>query len=250
VAAPRRTPRTTTTTTDDLLEAGAGLLREHFAHASERLGDGFQFLSPTEVAHRAGVSKGMLYHLWGDGESRAFDNFVAALAATAIVEANDADALQAEVTKLLTLGLGFARTVAALGEAELASLAVDDERRIPFLQQLAFTAYAGCEPIRRALASAATDSYQYLAPFYQRTLDACERRLKPPSGPGRALTMTDFARAISCLTEGFASEVQYFPDLVDDQISWRVDGTAESLTLYAISLIGLVEHLTEPFPTD
>lgn len=242
--------RSAPTARESLLRAGCELLNEHFVAAGERLGAGFQFISPTQVAERAGVSKGLLYHHWGGGDAPAFDAFIADVAGQLVQELNDPETLTEGVIELRQVGVGFFRTVAILGQTELESLVRDDVRRIPLMQQFVFIAYATSPPVRDALVRAADRSYADLVGFYETVLKTCGYRLKRPVGTGRPLTTTDLARAISCLTEGFAGEAQYVPAVVDDAISWEIDGTASSASLFVIALLGLVESMTEPVPDE
>lgn len=122
------------------------------------------------------------------------------------------------------------------------------ERRLSFIQTLSLTAYSGCQAIRTALRSSSADTYDDLIPFYAHTLDVYGRRLRTGDGPGRALTMLDFARAISCLTEGFAAEALYEPEILDADIAWSVGLRDQPCSLFSISLLALVDGLTEPTP--
>ena len=70
----------------------------------------------------------------------------------------------------------------------------------------------------------------------------------PVNAAGRPLTIVDFARAISCLTEGFAAEALYDPDILKADIAWTVGLRDQPCSIYAISLLALVDGLTELVP--
>jgi AcrR family transcriptional regulator len=63
---------------DRLVEAAIALIREHHRGRSDAR-DVFAFLNPRSVAERAGVSRGLIYHHWGEADSdgsEAFDRFL------------------------------------------------------------------------------------------------------------------------------------------------------------------------------
>ncbi len=231
-----------------LLEAGMQLMREHFADAENNLGLGHLYISPTQVAARAGMSKGMLYHIWGRTGAKAFDSYVAELARRSLVEVNQPDELRAAIDAAHAQGASFDVAVVALGDDELDSIVNHPARRLSFIQTLSLTAYSGCQAIRESRHSSAAGTYDDLAPFYAHTLTVYGRRLRPHRNGGRPLTITDFARAISCLTEGFAAEALYNPDVLAADIAWSVGLLDQPCSLYAISLLALVDGLTEPTP--
>lgn len=231
-----------------LLEAGMQLMREHFADAENNLGVGHLYLSPTQVAARAGMSKGMLYHIWGRTGAKAFDSYVAELARRSLVEVNQPDELRAAIDVAHADGATFHDAVVALGDDELDSLVNHPGRRLSFIQTLSLTAYSGCEAIRESLHSSAASSYDDLAPFYAHALAVYGRRLRAVNTAGRALTIVDLARAISCLTEGFAAEALYDPDILDADIAWSVGLRDQPCSLFSISLLALVDGLTELVP--
>jgi AcrR family transcriptional regulator len=237
-------------TAERMLDAGMQLMREHFADAENTVGIGHLYISPTQVAARAGMSKGMLYHIWGRAGSKAFDNFVADLAERALIETNQPEELRAGVDTILEQGANFHDAVVLLGDEELDSLVNDPERRLSFIQTLSLTAYSGCQAIRDALRSSTASTYDDLATFYAYTMHIYGRRLRTVVGPGRPFNIDDFARAIACLTEGFAAEALYYPEMLDGDIAWSVGLTEQPCSLFAISLMALADGLTELVPTD
>ncbi len=224
------------------------LMREHFADAENNLGVGHLYISPTQVAARAGMSKGMLYHLWGRTGAKAFDGYVAELARRSLVEVNQPDELRAAIDVARAEGASFHDAVVALGDDELDTIVNQPERRLSFIQTLSLTAYSGCQAIRKSLHSSAAGTYDDLAPFYAHALTVYGRRLRPHPNGGRPLTFSDFARAISCLTEGFAAEALYNPDILEADIAWSVGLRDQPCSLFAISLLALVDGLTELVP--
>jgi AcrR family transcriptional regulator len=242
VAPPEEPPKA-----ERLLEAGMQLMREHFADAENNLGVGHLYLSPTKLAARAGMSKGMLYHIWGRNGAKPFDSYVAELARRSLTEVNQPDELRAAIDVVHAQGASFHDAVVALGDDELDSMVNHPERRLSFIQALSLTAYSGCQAIRDSLRSASS-AYDDLAPFYSHTLAIYGRRLRTVNAAGRPLTNVDFARAISCLTEGFAAEALYDPDILEADIAWTVGLRDQPCSIYAISLLALVDGLTELVP--
>lgn len=233
-----------------LIDAGLELMREHYADTENRLGAGFQFLSPTQVAARAGISKGMLYHIWGRDGGRAFDNYVAELADRALDPLARPDILEHAIEELHAAGLSFAEATAEMGDFELNSMIDDEDRRIAFVQTLSLTAYAGSRVIREALDESAERSYVQLAQFYDFALALYGKRLKQHDSHGRSLTTIDFARAVSCLVEGFAAEALHTPHVLQREIAWAVGPHDQPTSLLAIALMSLVEGMLEDVPAN
>ncbi len=221
---------------------------EHYADTDLTLGAGFQFVSPTQVAARAGISKGMLYHIWGRDGGRAFDNYVAELAERVLEPIARPEILTEALRELHEQGTPFAQTIALMGEFELDSTVTDPQRRVAFAQQLSFVAYAGSRVIRDALETSSQHSYEQLAEFYDVALALYGKRLRRHDGHGRAMTTIDLARAVSCLVEGFAGEAMHHAGLTEPVIAWSVDGRREPSSLLAIALVALIDGVTEDLP--
>jgi AcrR family transcriptional regulator len=241
-------PATTPPKAQQLIDAGMQLMYEHYADTDHTLGAGFQFVSPTQVAARAGISKGMLYHIWGRDGGRAFDNYVAELAGRVLEPLARPDLLTQALSELHERGTPFAQTIALMGEFELDSMVTDEQRRVAFAQQLSLVAYAGSRVIREALETSNQRSYEQLAEFYDFALALYGKRLRRHDGHGRSMTSVDLARAVSCLVEGFASDAMHHPDLTEPVIAWSVDGRREPSSLLAIALVALIDGVTEDIP--
>lgn len=233
-----------------LIDAGLELMREHYDDSENTLGAGFQFISPTQVAGRAGMSKGMLYHIWGRDGGRAFDNYVAELAERVLDPLVKPDVLRHAIHALFERGLSFPEATAAMGDFELGSIVSDADRRTAYVQTLSLTAYAGCRVIRDALDASSQRSYEQLAEFYDFAFGIYGRRIRRHDSRGRSMTTVDFARAVSCLVEGFAAEALHSPQVLEPEIAWTVGRQHEPSSLLAISLMSLVDGLTEEIPPD
>lgn len=224
------------------------LLREHYERAEETLGAGFQFVSPTEVARRSGISKGMLYHIWGRDGRPAFDAFVADLAERALEPLVKPEHFRRGSDDLHQTGTTLTEATLAMGDAELPALLADDERRLAFVQTLSFAAYAGCQPIRDALSSSRARSHQALAPVYEYVFTMYGRRIRRSDGPGRALDYVDLARIISMLTDGFAMTALHTPEVLAADLAWAAGECEAPHSAFSIALLALIDGLTEPIP--
>ena len=233
-----------------LLAAGEQLLREHFSDTANTLGAGYQFVSPTQVAARAGMSKGMLYHIWGRDGGKAFDNYIAELAERVINEYSLPDELRAAAKKLYDGGASWQQAIVLMSNFELDSQVHSTERRRAFLQSLSLCAYADCLPVGQSLHRSASESYELLGTFYEYALHLYGLRLRHPGGDGRPLTVVDLARTLSCVVEGFALEALHSPDVMEADIAWIVGDQPEPCSLFAIAMQSLVLALTEPIPDD
>ena len=239
------------TTRDRLLDAGVEIVQEHFAAVGERIGAGFQFVSPTEVARRAGVSKGMLYHCWGGHDGSAFDRYLTDLAARTLEQMAQPEVLRHEAERLRDAGVGLDAVVKLLAGIELTSVVDEPERRLSLLQSLTWITYSANTAIAAALNEANDRTYASLADMYDVVLPVFGRRMRAARDrrAGRPLDTGDLARALSCVTDGFAGEALHDRRVLDADISWPIDGTDEPTTLYAICLMSVVTALTEPVPT-
>ena len=233
-----------------LIDAGLDLMREHYADAENTLGAGFQFISPTQVAGRAGISKGMLYHIWGRDGGRAFDNYVAELADRVLDPLVKPGVLEHVIEELHRDGMSFAEVTAEMGDFEVNSMIGDEERRIAFVQTLSLTAYAGCKVIQDALDGSSQRSYEQLAQFYEFAFALYGKRIKQHDGHGRSMTSVDVARAVSCLVEGFAAEALHSPQILEREIAWAVGPHEQPTSLLGIALMSLVDGMIEDIPAD
>lgn len=225
-------------------------MREHFGNTAEHLGTGFQFVSPTQIAARAGMSKGMLYHIWGRDGRKAFDDYVAELAERVLVQYSLPDELIRAARSIFDTGANWQQAIVLMSDFELHSQVHDPDRRRQFVQSLSLCAYADCLPVGASLRHSAGESYEQLAVFYEFALGLYRLRLVNHDGPGRQLSYVDLARMLSCTVEGFAVEALHSPDVMKADIAWIAGDTPQPCSLFAIAMQSLVLAVTEPIPDE
>lgn len=232
-----------------LVEAGKEVLFEHFASATPDIERGFQFLSPSRISEIAGVSKGLIYHLWsasGDTEDSSFRAYLADVLKEVLVEVSDTDLLFGQLDNVENAGGRREATIRAIAAAEIHSI-LAGRRRTALIVNFALYPYLVDEQLNPTARQVDDQFYESVRPFYEEGLRLLGRRMKPAEGIGRAITVDDLARALSALTEGLASESLLYPEIIDnDVIAWD-GGTSR---IFEILVESIVMHLTEDLPGD
>lgn len=231
---------------DRLVEAAIELIREH--HRAPTAREVFAFLNPRSVAERAGVSRGLIYHHWGDAEadgSEAFDRFLAEVTDEMWTRVTVPEDL-ADMADLLPDELGS--VVVALANYELDRFLSDDGgvRSILGLSLYAIGSRADL-PV----------SVARMAKLYERVLPRLGREIRPP------LTYEDFAFSAMALLDGFLLHFPAMGDVVTRRHRWGSTQTrpgegaaelsgegpdAEQWTLFAIAVEGIALNMTRPLP--
>lgn len=218
-----------------LVRAGVELVLEHFA-TGVGLREIYAYLTPRAVADRAGLSRGLIYHHWGDPAAGA--DGPAAFAAFLGAVADDIWSLSAGPENL----------------AELALLLPDNQSDlIRELTAFEFERVTGSEgPIWRASevlllhgARPELDAETVivrLADFYRVALVKLGRVPRPP------LSYEDVAVAVSCVFGGFASQAYATPERMDLHYDWtpvvEPELPGEGWSLLAITVESMVRSMT------
>ena len=222
-----------------LLEAGVELAQQLFA---ERKLDPLASITPAAVIDCAqrrvaqqsdpvGVSKSMLYYLWGDG----MEGYRRDLIAELITRNADPDGLVERVRNHVdTSWNAVVREGANYEFTRLAEGGPDHEATL-MSQVLAVTALdAG---LRATVEEKVADYLAGYVALYESVLDTFDRRVVPP------MTVEQLASMFSAAAAGFAQESLFDPSLLDGV---DIDGDGSSWTPYALCVRALVEAHTEP----
>jgi AcrR family transcriptional regulator len=224
------------------------LLFEHFATPTPNVERGFQFLSPSKVSEIAGVSKGLMYHLWAPTEAErdsSFRAFVADVLREVLIEVSDDEFLLTQLESVDLEDDDLGGVIRRIAGAELRSI-LTGQRRTALLISFALAPYMVGEPLGPAAREASDQLYESLLPFYETALVLLGRSMRSEDGNGRPLSVIDLARALSALTEGFSLEALLYPEITaDDQISWD-GGTAG---VFEIAAEAIVMHMTVKNPS-
>lgn len=228
------------------MQAAIELIREHHrAPAAAR--DVFAFLNPRSVAERAGVSRGLIYHHWGEPDadgSDAFDRFLAEVTDELWNRVTVPEDL-GDLADLLPDELG--EVVSTLANYELSRFVVDDDdgtgRSI-----LALSLYA--------IGSSADTpvSVARMAKLYERVLPRLGRELRPP------LTHEDLAFSLMALLDGFVLHLPAMRHVITRRHRWGSapaeeassveDAGTGGWTLFAIAVEAIVLNTTRPLAVD
>jgi len=196
------------------------------------------YLTPATVASHAGVSRGTIYHHWGqgdgDGYDRPFERFLAEVATTFwedSVAVEDLDSLAALLPDNLT------DLVLELTAFELERLT--DGHDAAMFRASTTMALHGVD-----LSLRFRGSVEQLATLYAAGLTRLERRMRAP------LSTLDLARAMASLTGGMLLDDLLDPGQAARPIEWSGQvprATSErSWTLFAVAAESLLLNMTEP----
>jgi AcrR family transcriptional regulator len=224
-----------TASRDRLVLAAVELAVEHH-ESGTGLRDVFKYLTPSAVAQRAGLSRGLIYHHWGRGEEDGTDAFARFLAAVS-------DEVFAAVAAPDDLGVlagllpdNLSDVVLALCAFEMARYRGADRGLIKASEALMIH---GVWPRRDA-----DIVMDRLVEMYAALGDRLGLEPVPP------LQWSDVAYALMSVFEGFFIFGDVFPDLTDRQHRWEPAVPASDPTtrwsLPAIAVEALVQRMTRP----
>lgn len=222
-----------------LIDAGVELVFEHYS-ARVKIRDAYDYLTPGAVADRAGVSRGMIYHLWGgtnDGEGSAVERFLDEVASAICTRTAGA----AELIDMVDL---FPDNLSDL----LVSLCEYEMERI---------IGAGRETLQATQAMTLHDQWpageaervrSTTIAFHERLAEKLGREAVPP------LTLTDFANTVAAVIEGFGLMSLLHPDDYLHRYEWAgrlgpPEQTEDVWSLMAITIESLVLNMTRPIGT-
>ena len=223
---------------DRLITAAVELVVDHH-RSGTGLREVFAYLTPGAVAERAGLSRALIYHHWGDTEAGrgSFERFLSEVA-DRVWELPAVPEELEELAALLPTNMGD--LVATLSDHELERATGEDAALFRAGQAItlhgALPLNGGPETIRR------------LGRLYEALGARLGRRPVPP------LTHEDLAMAVSATIEGFALTHNVLPDMPRRRVPWQPAVTPEQAgtdwTLIAIAIEALLRRMTEPVPPD
>ncbi len=215
---------------DDYLDVGAELVAETALAGGADPGLALAHVKLADVAERAGVTKGALYHLWPSQEAFWKDLLHHLLGEQRLFGANAIAAVAERFTPIED------------GRAALRSfgnLLFDATRDDPtFFTRIALFSYLHDETVRAALDTEFRDSIHLVLPQVEAALEQMGRRMRD------GVTVWDFAVSVGALLEGLCLQYRIdpsrTPDLdLDDGARW---------SLFAAGADGLLLAFTELVP--
>ena len=212
----------------DYLDIGASIVADAGTATGDEVGLALAHVRLAEVAERAGVTKGALYHIWPSQE------------------AFWADLLEHLMSEQRLAGIERVKEVVAEVEAfpdgqpldlpGYLNAVFDCFRDDPsFFTRISLYAYLNDEPTRAALDRQFRESLSDAREFVERGIGLMGRRMRPGS------SVDDLMIAAIALLEGLCLEYRVDPDGIPDL---EIDG--RRWTMYAVGADALVRGYTEP----
>ncbi len=211
----------------DYLRIGADIVAEFDPRQAPQLPlDALANVKVADVAVRAGVTKGALYHIWESQEEYRRDLLAHLLELEEQAGIRDTQEVLAQIQP----GEPIASIVRRLSQFAFDRLK-DDPKMVA---RFSFYNYADDPEVKRLLSHGAAS----FVPFYESYLEGAGRRLKAPFTIDHLITVT------TSLFYGMILRYRTSPDLVEAEV--MRDG--EPWGLYPFCLVALMEHFTEPNP--
>ena len=219
-----------------LVVAAVELVLEHFEQCSG-LRDVYAYLTPGAVADRAGLSRALIYHHWGNVESNdrpaAFASFLEAVSDEIWSLSADPEDLT-ELARLLPDNQSD--LIRVLTAFELHRVTHSEG---PLWRASEVMVLHGVQP-----AGDADEVIARLAGLYHVVLDKLDREPVPP------LVAEDLALAVSCVFGGFATQAFATPHRSWVTYDWtpqvEPEASEPDWTLLAITVESMVVHMTRP----
>ena len=213
---------------EDYLDHGAASGAEARAPGASDPGLALAHVKLADVAERAGVTKGALYHLWPSQEAYWRDLLEHLLSTNRLFGADRFATMSAEL-------------IAARGEQqtlrEWANELFDTVREDPaFFARVSLFAYLDDEVVRATLDSEARSAIDRLQPVLAAAVSDMGRR---PRSEG---ALRDLAIELAALLEGLSLKYRVDPERTPDLPPLR----GRRLTLFAAAADALLQAFTEP----
>ena len=214
----------------DYLDIGAELVAEGGASATPDPGLALAHVRIAEVAERAGVTKGALYHLWDSQEAYWHDLLEFLLQEDRLTGSSNVPELTSHLNELHdadpTMG-------------EWANFLFDRFKDDPtFFTRISIFAYLLGDDFREELDQEFRQALDKFMVMGQATVDRMGRRVRP------GMNMGDFAVAVSALMQGLCLEHRIDPGRTPEL---EIDG--RRLTLFGVATEALLDAFTE-VPAD
>ena len=213
------------------LELGAEIVTDFSAEqAMAATVDALANVKVADVADRAGVTKGAVYHVWPSQEEYRKDLLQRLLDQTHQAGIRELHELLSDPE----LDLGRPREL-LLRYADFVFEALKDDPA--FFARFSFFIYASNPEVAQLLADGDDSVVSDFAPLVESYLQLVGRRVRPP------FTSELMLIAINSLFQGLCLRYRTSPELVEQRVG------PEGLGKYAHGLESIVLHFSEPIPT-
>ncbi len=215
----------------DYLDVGASIVSEFDEEtAAAATVEALANVRLSDVAARAGVTKGAVYHLWPSQEAYRQD-----LLARLLEQQRQRGVRELPDLIAAAASTGDPRELLHL----FARFAFDALKDDPaFFARFSFFLYATNPAVADLLARGDDAVIEDFTPLVEQYLAAIGRRMRPPFTVGMLITAT------TALFHGLCLRYRSSPDLVDGTVLDDADGPG----MYGVGLEALLEHFSEPVP--
>jgi AcrR family transcriptional regulator len=217
----------------DYLDIGADLVAESALAGDSEPGLALAHVKLADVADRAGVTKGALYHIWPSQEAFWHDLLVHLMESNQLFGADQLAAIGHELAE----AIGAAPTLRDYGNALFDSLSTDAS----FFARISLFSYLDDQFVRGELDRSFRDSVERVMPALEGSIEAMGRRMV------EGTTTWDLAVSIAALLDGLCLQYRISPDRTPELP--LADGAR--WTLFAAAADALLAGYTEPLePTS
>ena len=212
---------------DDYLDIGAALVAESSTPGATDPGLALAHVKLADVAERAGVTKGALYHIWPSQEAFWHDLLEHLLSTNQLFGADRLAGIGTELTE----AAGATPTLREYGNALFDSLSEDPA----FFARISLFAYLEDDRVRANLDASFRESVELALPVLEEAITRMGRRLV------EGTTTWDFAVAVAALLEGLCLQYRISPARTPD-----LPLASGRWTHFAAAAEGLLMGYTEP----
>lgn len=219
----------------DYLDLGAALVAESAVAGDSDPGLALAHVKLADVADRAGVTKGALYHIWPSQEVFWHDLLVHLMESNQLFGADQLAAIGTDLAQ----AIGTDPTLRDYGNALFDSLSTDPS----FYARISLFSYLDAEFVRAELDRSFRDSVERVLPALEHSLAAMGRRVV------QGASLWDVAVAVAALLDGLCLQYRISPERTPELP--LADGARWTLFAAAADalLMGYTESI-EPEPAE
>lgn len=226
-----------------LVDAAVELVLDHHRGGVE-LRTAFGYLTPGAVARRAGLSRALIYHHWGEGED-AVSELLGVVAGRVWRLGTDLDGVAAATEALRSREPGdapltLADVVVALAGFEIDRLVGDLRPATRAMQTLMLNGLVGAEEVETFISG--------VAGLYEALGDELGLEPVPPLG------WEDLAFAVSTVAEGFGYGVNLREEALVREFEWSPAGAdatpSPGWNLYGVIVESMLRRMVRPRQHD
>ena len=222
---------------DDYLDIGAALVAESALAGESDAGLALAHVKIADVADRAGVTKGALYHIWDSQEAYWRDLLQHLMDGNRLFGADQLD----DIGGRISAASATRPTLRVYANALFDSMSQDPA----FFARISLFSYLHDEAVRASLDAEFTETLDRIAPALESALGDMGRRMRPDT------TLMDFAVAVAALLEGLCLQYRISPLRTPDvpirgDVRWSLFAASAEALLFAYTESSVDPDVDEP----